>query len=121
MSKKILIIEDEKSIARALELKFIHEGFDVICVTDGENGILYLEKETFDFILLDLIMPKINGFQVLETLNKKGVKIPPIVVLSNLSQADDEKRVMELGAIAFFVKSNISLFEIVEWVKKKLS
>ena len=116
MSKKILIIEDEKSIARALELKFIHEGFDVICVTDGENGILYLEKETFDFILLDLIMPKINGFQVLETLNKKGVKIPPIVVLTNLSQADDEKRVMELGEIANFVKSNIGIRKVKRYI-----
>ncbi|PKL72754.1 hypothetical protein CVV26_00645 [Candidatus Kuenenbacteria bacterium HGW-Kuenenbacteria-1] len=119
MPKRILIIEDEKSIANALKFKLKFEGFDVINAQNGKEAILFLEKETVDFILLDLIMPKMDGFQVLEKLKEIKIKIP-VAVLTNLGQLDDEKRAIELGAIAFFVKSDKPIAEIVEWVKEKL-
>ena len=68
MNKKILIIEDEKPMARALELKLAHAGFEVKAVFNGEEGVELLQKETYALILLDLVMPKIDGFKVLETL-----------------------------------------------------
>lgn len=115
--KKILIIEDEKPIARALELKLKHVGFDVEVAFNGEDGIKLLSEKKYDLILLDLVMPKVNGFIVLEEAKKIGIKTP-IIVLSNLSQEEDEKRVRQLGAKAFFIKSNTPIAVIVEEVLK---
>src|SRR3990167_9375602 len=103
--KKILIIEDEKPMARALELKLTHEGFEATITLNGESALEMLEKETFDLIVCDLVMPKMDGFKVLETLKEKKIKTP-VMVLTNLSQEDDEKRAKSLGAKEFFIKSN---------------
>jgi DNA-binding response OmpR family regulator len=75
-----------------------------------------LDKGGFDVVLLDLMMPTMDGFQVLERLKEKG-DMPTIFVLSNLSQREDEERVLSLGAKKFFVKSNTPLAKIVEEVK----
>jgi len=120
MKKKILIIEDEKPIARALELKLTHAGFEVVVIFNGEDGIALLREETYALILLDLVMPKTDGFAVLEIIKDKKIKTP-IMVLTNLNQEEDKKRVMGLGAQEFFVKSNTPIATIVECVKKKLS
>jgi DNA-binding response OmpR family regulator len=109
--KKILVLEDEKPLARALELKLIHEGFDVKTASNGENVIDFLAKEDFSLIVCDMLMPKFDGFQVLEALNENKIKIP-VIVLTNLSQAEDEKRVRELGAVDFLIKSNTPIAEI---------
>lgn len=74
MTKKILIIEDEKTLAHVLELKLTSASFKTVWAKNGEEGILLFEKETFDLILLDLIMPKIDGFEVLKTLKEKKIK-----------------------------------------------
>ena len=113
--KKILIIEDEKPMARALELKLTHQGFEAKSVFNGESAIETLEKEKFDLIICDLVMPKMDGFKVLLTLNEKKIKTP-VIVLTNLSQEDDEKRVKSLGAKEFFIKSNTPIANIVEWI-----
>lgn len=113
--KKILVIEDEKPMARALELKFGHVGFEVKTVTNGEDGVELLQKETFALILLDLVTPKMNGFAVLETLKERGDETP-VMVLTNLSQEEDENRARALGAKEFFIKSNTPLATIVEKV-----
>ena len=112
ISKKILIIEDEKSLARALELKLTFAGFKTKVVFNGEDGIELLRKESFALILLDLIMPKMDGFMVLAILKAKKNKIP-VLVLSNLSQDEDEKRAKEFGAKEFFIKSNTPIATIV--------
>ncbi len=111
--KKILIIEDEKSLARALELKLTHAGFKAKIVFNGEDAIELLQKETFSLILLDLIMPKMDGFTVLAILKVKKIKTP-VLVLSNLSQENDMKRAKEFGAKEFFIKSNTPIAKIVE-------
>ena len=117
--KKILVLEDEKPLARALELKLIHEGFDVKTASNGENVIDFLKKEDFSLIVCDMLMPKFDGFQVLQTLRDNKIKIP-VIVLTNLSQAEDEKRVIELGAVDFLIKSNTPIAEVVDRVRKKV-
>mgnify|MGYP001582985364 CR=1 FL=1 len=119
ISKKILIIEDEKTLARALELKLIHSGFEVKKVFNGEDGIALLQKESFSLILLDLIMPKMDGFTVLAVLKGKKIKTP-VMVLTNLSQDNDVKRTKEFGVKEFVIKSNTPIATIVERVIKLL-
>ena len=118
--KKILILEDEKPLAHALELKLTHEGYDVVTTDNGEMGISILEKEKFDLVLSDLIIPGVDGFGVLEVIKTKKMNVP-VIVMTNLSQEDDKKRAYDLGAVDFFVKSNSTLSEIVEGVKKKVN
>jgi two-component system alkaline phosphatase synthesis response regulator PhoP len=114
--KKILIIEDEKPLAHALELKLSHEGFLVTSTGSGEEGLQYLLKESFDLVLTDLIIPGVDGFKVLETIQEKKMKVP-VIVITNLNQEEDRKRAYALGASSFFVKSNSPISEIVENIK----
>ncbi|MFZ2252815.1 MAG: response regulator [Minisyncoccia bacterium] len=118
--KRILIIEDEKTLARALEIKLSLSGFEVKAVFNGEDGVNLLQKESFDLILLDLIMPKLDGFGVLTALKAKKIETP-VMVLSNLSQESDMKRTKEFGAKEFFIKSNTPIAMIVERVVKLLN
>lgn len=114
--KRILIIDDEKPMARALELKLSHSGFEAKSVHNGEEALALLKKESFNLILLDLVMPKLDGFNVLQALkNRKNAT--PIIILSNLGQEEDEKRARDMGAKDFFIKSNTPIAEIVEKVK----
>ncbi len=106
-------------MARALELKFSHEGFEVKVAANGEEALALVDTELFDLILLDLVMPKMNGFEVLKSLAEKGKPIP-VIVLSNLSQAEDEAKVRALGAKGFFIKSNVPIADIVAHVKRVL-
>lgn len=115
-SKKILIVEDEKPIAKALELKLKHEGFDAKCAFNGEMALKVLEEEKFDLILSDLVMPTIDGFGFLQRL-KDQKNHTPVIILSNLNQQEDQKKAMELGAKDFFVKSNTPLSVIVTHVR----
>jgi DNA-binding response OmpR family regulator len=114
--KKILIAEDEKSISRALKSKLIKEGFDVAVAYDGEEAIDVLKKEKIDLVLLDLIMPKINGFQVMEEIKNRHIVVP-IIVTSNLSQPEDVEKARNLGAVTFIIKSNTSLAKIVATIE----
>ncbi|MFT7506868.1 MAG: DNA-binding response OmpR family regulator [Acidimicrobiales bacterium] len=114
--KKILIAEDEKPMARALKLKLTHEGFDTTAVFDGQSALDLLKKEKFDLVILDLVMPRVDGFQVLEKMKSEKINVPTIVT-SNLSQIEDEERVRSLGAKDFFVKSHISIADVVTHVK----
>lgn len=116
-SKAVLVVEDEKPLSHALELKLQHEGFDVTVASNGHEALELLESRRFDVALLDLIMPEVDGFQVLEKLQKKS-DAPVIFVLSNLSQREDEERVLALGARKFFIKSDTSLTTIVEEVRQ---
>ena len=114
---KILIADDNRAIAMTLELKLRQEGFETKLVSNGKEALDLLEKEKFDLLLLDLIMPEMDGFDVLRALNQKGIKIP-VIVDSDLSQAEDVDKVKEMGAVDFFVKSDTSTAEMVEKVKQ---
>ena len=117
--KRVLIVEDEKPMARALGLKLAHVGFETAIASNGEEALALLEQTPFDRVLLDLMMPKLDGFGTLQALKDRGVKTPA-VVLSNLSQAEDEKRAKALGAKKFFVKSDTPIATIVAYVQETL-
>lgn len=119
-NKKILVAEDEAPMAKALELKLQHAGFSVTTVFDGEEAVKALNADNFDLVLLDLVMPKLDGFGVLEHMKQAG-KMVKTIILSNLSQDEDTKRAKELGAQDFFVKSNTPINDIVERVKAVLA
>lgn len=114
--KKILIAEDEKSYSRALVLKLQNAGFKAESVNNGEEALDSIKKGSFDLLLCDLVMPKMNGFQVLEEIKKQGLKIP-VIGLSNLSQADDEEKMRGAGAVDFLSKSNTPIVDVIKRVE----
>ncbi len=111
--KTILIVEDERPLAHALELKFTHEGYDVQIATDGQEALDLANKNSYEAILLDLIMPNLDGFAFLEQLKNKT----PVIVLSNLGQDEDKERAKSLGALDYFVKSNTPITTIIQKVQ----
>ncbi len=114
--KRILIVEDEKPLAHALELKMSHEGFATTVASTGAQGLEEAASGTYDLILLDLILPGVDGFTILEELKKKGAKTV-VIILSNLGQDEDRKKAEEYGVKDYLVKSNIPLADIVKVVK----
>lgn len=116
-NKRVLIVEDERPLAHALELKLRHEGLDVTVAGNGQDCLALLDKEHFDVVLLDMMMPVMDGFQVLKELQGRTQK-PVVFVLSNLSQHEDESRVLAAGAKKYFIKSDTPLAVIVEEIKK---
>lgn len=118
-NKRVLIAEDETSIARALKLKLENLGYEVELVGDGSEVLDLLGKNTYDLLLVDIMMPGKNGFEVIEALKTSGSSVP-IIVSSNLSQEIDKNKAKELGAIDFFVKSNTSLSEVVSKISEHL-
>ena len=121
MKRKILIIEDELVLAKVLKSEFEFLDFDIKIVDNGSDALSATKEFKPDIILLDLILPGKNGFSVLEDLKiDVETQIIPVIVLSNLDQAGDIKKVFELGAVDFLVKANNPLKEIVEKVKNYL-
>jgi len=116
-SKKILIVEDETPIGKALELKLSHNGYEVVLVGNGQLALDKLKKEKFDLMLLDLMMPIKGGYEVLEELKQKNIK-QKTIILSNLGQDEDIGRAINLGVSDYFVKADTPLSEIVNYVKK---
>src|SRR3989338_8934758 len=113
MNRKILIAEDEKPMANALSLKLQSAGFETDVVNDGEAAIGALKDSTYDLLILDLVMPKRDGFAVLEELKKMNTTMP-VIVASNLGQEEDKTRAMALGAKDYFIKSDTTLATIIE-------
>jgi len=117
--KKILIVEDERPLAHALELKMTHEGYETTVASTGEEGLKEASSGKYDLILLDLILPGIDGFTILSELKNKKAKTV-VIVLSNLGQDEDRKKAEEFGAKQYLVKSNVPLADIVKVVKAAL-
>lgn len=115
--KSILIAEDEKAYSRALVLKLQNAGYDAVSVANGEEALEAIKNNKYDLLLCDLLMPKMNGFQVLEEIKKQNLNIP-VIGLSNLSQADDEKKMRSAGAVDFMSKSNTPIIEVITKVSK---
>ncbi len=115
--KKILIAEDEKALARALELKLTKSGFQPILAEDGAKALDIIKKEKVDLILLDLIMPKVGGFEFLEKMKSLKKKIP-VMITSNLGQKEDQEKAKKYGVNKYFVKSDVNISEIIDEVIK---
>lgn len=121
MSKKILFIEDESALQKTFGDVLKQEGYQMLSALDGEVGLRLVKTEKPDLILLDLILPKINGFEVLEKLKEdQETKDIPVIVLTHLEEMEDVQKAIELGAKDYLVKANYSLKEVVEKIKKAL-
>lgn len=119
--KKILIVEDEAPLRQALFDKFSREGFQVVQAKNGEEGLVVAVEEHPDIILLDIIMPKVDGLAMLKSLrNDEWGKDVPVIILTNLSDAENVSKAMESGAYEFLVKSDCKVNELVNRVKSKL-
>jgi len=119
----ILLCEDEEFVARSYIRKLELEGYTVIHAKNGEEALINIQSESPDLVLLDLMMPKKSGFEVLTEIQKdknEELKKIPIIVASNLGQQSDIDEAMKLGAIDFLIKSNISLKELAQKVQSHL-
>jgi len=119
--KKILLVEDDTFLSSLLELKLEQEGFDIEKAMDGEEAFTILETFTPDLILLDLILPKRNGFEYLEMLRKdpRFSKIP-VIITSNLGQDADINRGKTFGVIEYIVKNRLSIDELIGKVRDEV-
>lgn len=121
MAKKILIVEDDKFLRELIAQKLIKEGYDIVEAVDGEKGIKSVKEEKPDLILLDLILPGIDGFEVLAKIKENPVLSQiPVIILSNLGQKDDIERGLKIGAVDYLIKAHFTPGEIVEKVKTVL-
>ncbi|MFA5986552.1 MAG: response regulator [Parcubacteria group bacterium] len=122
MAKKILIIEDEASLRMALEEKFNGEGFAVLTADNGEDGLVLAQQHIPDLILLDIILPKMNGFDVLSRLAKDdATKEIDVMILTNLSETGKVGEIVRKGVSEYLVKADWTLEEISEKVRNKLA
>lgn len=117
--KSILVVEDENPLAKVLQDKLVSFGYDVQIVFNGEDALKKIHDKNFDLILLDIILPKIDGLHVLGKLKEMKIDIP-VFVLSNLGQKEDLKKAIDLGAVEYFVKSNVTLSDIADYIKNFL-
>jgi len=119
--EKIVFIEDERTLQKMLGEALEAAGFSVASANDGETGIALVLQEMPDLVLLDLILPKMDGFSVLQTLKgDEKTKDIPVMVLTNLEAAEDVEKVITLGATTYLVKANYDLPDIVAKVKEVL-
>ena len=121
MAKKILIIEDEEVIIDLLQKKIIKEGYQVSIARDGEEGLKIMKEERPDLVLLDIIMPKKGGFEVMEEMQKDTeLKKIPLIVISNSGQPVELDRAQKLGAKDWLVKTEFDPQEVIDKVRKQL-
>ncbi|MDD5489715.1 MAG: response regulator [Candidatus Moranbacteria bacterium] len=116
--KKILVIEDDRSLQNAL-VEIVHqEGFVSESALDGEEGLAKIKTFGPDLILLDIILPKKDGFEVLSEIKKdEAIKNIPVLILTNLEEVDNVQKALDLGATNYMVKSDFSLKDVVEKIR----
>ncbi|KKQ53175.1 MAG: hypothetical protein US70_C0005G0009 [Parcubacteria group bacterium GW2011_GWD2_38_11] len=120
--KKLLIIEDDLVLQKALSEYLITEGFEIKCAEDGEEGVKMALTEKPALILLDIVLPKKDGYAVLtEVRANEGTKNIPIVLLTNLGSISDVEKALELGATTYLVKADYKLEEVTAKVKEILN
>jgi DNA-binding response OmpR family regulator len=122
MDQTILIIEDEVPLREALNMKLTKEGYKVLQAPDGEAGLNMAKTQKVDLILLDILMPKLNGLDVLKGIKSNpALQKIPVIVLTNLPEESTKTKVNELGAQEYLVKSNVPIEEIVGKIKEHLN
>ena len=122
MTKSIVLAEDDRFLRRACETKLKQRGFDVRVAVDGEEALAMVRERMPDLLLLDLLMPKLDGLAVLEALKAdeatRGIRV---VIMSNSSREFEVKKASTLGAVDYWIKSNLSLQEISDRVERLLA
>ncbi len=119
--KKILFIEDETALQKAFGTILRDKGYEITSALDGETGLRLAKEEKPNLILLDLILPKIHGFEVLKKLKEdKETKEIPVIILTNLEDMENVGKALELGANAYLIKAQYGLAEVLEKIKKAL-
>ncbi len=117
--KRILVVEDEQMLAKIIEIKLKEEEFEVVHAYNGEEAYNALcEPQLPDLVLLDVLLPKMSGFDVLEKLRSENRVLPKIIVFSNFAQKADIERAHALGAIDYIVKAAFSPAEILAKIKE---
>jgi len=117
--KKVLIVEDDVVLVNIYSKKFSNEGYDVISAADGKRGLALAKAKKPDMVLLDLMLPLMGGFEVLEKIKKDdSLKDMPVILLTNLNDCDGIKRGYNLGASDYVIKSFFTPAEVVEKVNK---
>ena len=120
--KRVLIVEDEKSLLEAMKIEAEMQNLDIITASTGETGVEVARKEKPDLILLDLLLPAMDGFTVLEKLKKdESTKAIPVFILSNLGQKGDKEQGLKMGAEEYIIKATTSIEEIINRAKKHLN
>ena len=118
---KILIVDDDSFLSGIYATKLDMEGFAVTTAKDGEEGLKAVEKELPDLILLDVLMPKLDGFETLKRLKQiEGAKDIPVIMLTNLGQKEDIEKGLEQGAVDYLIKAHFVPAEAVAKIKKVL-
>lgn len=118
MVKKILIVEDDKFLRELISQKLLKENFDIIEAIDGEEGVKKAKEDKPDLVLLDLILPGIDGFEVLSRIKMDpALAKTPVIILSNLGQREDVEKALKLGAIDYLIKAHFTPGEIIEKIK----
>ncbi|PIV12899.1 MAG: response regulator [Candidatus Nealsonbacteria bacterium CG03_land_8_20_14_0_80_36_12] len=121
MAKTILIIEDDKFLRELIAQKLSKEDYEISEAIDGEEGMSKVKEEKPDLILLDLILPGIDGFEVLSQIKKDPALSPiPVIILSNLGQKEDVEKGTKLGAVDYLIKAHFTPGEIIEKIKNVL-
>jgi len=117
--KKILFVEDEQTLQKALKEVLEKEGYNVLPASNGEEGLSSAKEQKPNLILLDLILPKMDGFEVLKNLKADNeCREIPVIVLTNLEGSSDVGRAIELGATTYLVKAQYSLDEVTKKIKE---
>lgn len=118
--KTILITDDDEFLTSMYKLTLEKIGAEIIVAHDGEQALKMIGGKKPDLLILDLLMPKMDGFAVLQKLKEQGGAMFPIIILSNLREQMDQQKCHEMGARDFFCKSEMDLEELAEKVKKYL-
>ena len=119
MAKKILVIEDDKFLRELIVRKLLKSDYDVYEAADGEEGLKKIKEERPDLVLLDLVLPSIDGFDVLARIKEdSNIKSIPVIILSNLGQREDLEKALKLGAADYLVKANFTPGEIINKINK---
>ncbi|HKC97947.1 MAG TPA: response regulator [Methylomirabilota bacterium] len=120
-ARRVLLAEDDRFLRRAAEARLRQHGLEVLTAADGEEALRLARAEPLDLILLDVVMPKLEGFEVLRLLKEDAATARiPVIILSNLGQERDVAQAKTLGAIAFLVKAHLSLQDLVDRVDAAL-
>lgn len=122
MKKKILVVEDEAVLQKTMVEFLIEDGFVALGASDGEEGIKMAKKENPDLILLDIILPLKDGFEVLAEIRaEEGLKNTPVILLTNLDNPENIQKAFEYGVSTYLVKSNYTLEDIARKVRGTLN